>query len=54
MALVSRWLGESHGVTAEELTSIEEEVEREIVAAVEFALEAPFPDPSEVTEHVYA
>ncbi len=33
---------------------IEQRVQAEIAAGVEFALNAPFPDPSEVDEHVYA
>jgi pyruvate dehydrogenase E1 component alpha subunit len=37
-----------------ELERIDGEVEREVAAAVEHALAAPFPDPSEVTEDVYA
>jgi acetoin:2,6-dichlorophenolindophenol oxidoreductase subunit alpha len=41
---------------AEETTfnSIHEEVGGEIEAAVQFAMDAPFPDPSEVDQHVYA
>jgi TPP-dependent pyruvate/acetoin dehydrogenase alpha subunit len=54
VALVSGWLAETHGVAPEELQALEDGIEGEIVAAVDFALEAPFPDPSEVTEHVYA
>jgi acetoin:2,6-dichlorophenolindophenol oxidoreductase subunit alpha len=38
----------------EALRAIRVEVEREIRAAVEFALEAPYPDPAEVDRHVYA
>jgi pyruvate dehydrogenase E1 component alpha subunit len=30
------------------------QVEAEVAEAVAYALEAPYPDPSEVTEHVYA
>ncbi len=40
--------------TAQELAAVEAEVKAEAQAAVEFALEAPFPDPAEVTLHVYA
>jgi len=36
------------------LAKIEEELRREIEAGVEFALNAPYPDPSEVDQHVYA
>ncbi len=40
--------------TAAELDDIEGEVKTEIEAAVEFAKESPYPDPSEVTTDVYA
>src|SRR5574341_1050482 len=36
------------------LARIEEELKREIEAGVEFALNAPYPDPAEVDQHVYA
>lgn len=37
-----------------ELSNIEEAMDKEIEAAVQFALESPLPDPSEVTDNVYA
>lgn len=40
--------------TPAELAAIESDVKAEAEAAVAFALEAPFPDPAEVTMHVYA
>ena len=36
------------------LSEIEKETRREIEKGVEFALNAPYPDPSEVDQHVYA
>ena len=36
------------------LNAIEREIRREIEEGVEFALNAPYPDPSEVDQHVYA
>jgi pyruvate dehydrogenase E1 component alpha subunit len=36
------------------LNDIDEQVQKEIDASVEFAKQAPYPDPSEVFEHVYA
>lgn len=36
------------------LAKIEEELRREIEAGVEFALNAPYPEPTEVDQHVYA
>jgi TPP-dependent pyruvate/acetoin dehydrogenase alpha subunit len=53
IALLRAWLLE-HGVGAETLEAAEVEVAEEVDAGVEFALEAPFPDPSEVDEDVYA
>jgi pyruvate dehydrogenase E1 component alpha subunit len=38
----------------EELKRLEERIEAEIAAAVEHALDAPYPDPSEVTDDVFA
>jgi TPP-dependent pyruvate/acetoin dehydrogenase alpha subunit len=37
-----------------ELERLRERVEAEVGDAVQYALDAPFPDPSEVTNHVYA
>jgi TPP-dependent pyruvate/acetoin dehydrogenase alpha subunit len=39
---------------ASRLDQIDEDVQAQVRSAVEFALEAPFPAPSEVTEDVYA
>ncbi|HET8606751.1 MAG TPA: thiamine pyrophosphate-dependent dehydrogenase E1 component subunit alpha [Gaiellaceae bacterium] len=38
----------------EELKRLQAEVEAEVAAAVAYALDAPYPDPSEVTEDVFA
>jgi len=38
----------------EELKNIEQEIDCEIDEAVEFALEAPEPDPSELTKYIWA
>ncbi len=48
------WLIGQEVVEREALDRMHEEVGAEIEGAVQFALDAPFPDPSEVTEHVYA
>lgn len=46
---------EAEGVmTAAEAAEVEADVRREAAEAVAFGLAAPFPDPSEVTLHVYA
>ena len=36
------------------VSRIRERVEAEVADAVAYALDAPYPDPSEVTEHVFA
>lgn len=41
-------------LTEEEAKRLEEEVEREIEEAEKFALESPYPDPSELLDDVYA
>ena len=47
-------LTNQHAADEKTLARIEEEVRQEIEAAVQFALNAPYPDPSEVDQHVYA
>ncbi len=42
------------GVTAEELAQVEAECRAEVESGVAFALEAPFPDASEVSDDVFA
>ena len=48
------WLMTKFEYKADVFTEIETKVNREILAGVEFALNAPFPDISEVNKHVYA
>src|SRR6266545_5241623 len=52
--LLAGWLDEQGAADADELERIEREIRSEIAAAVQAALDAPFPDPAEVEEHVYA
>ena len=47
------WLAAEKIATAEELSSVASEVEAEAAAAVQYALEAPYPPLSEVTAHVF-
>jgi len=54
LTLYAAWLTERGIVTAAELDAVEAEVRTEAEAAVAFGLEAPYPDESEVTLHVYA
>ena len=53
LRIASDWLKQRFA-TEEELEQIDREVKAEIDAAVQFALEAPFPPASEVDTHVYA
>ena len=52
--LLGAWIAEQGFAEAADLERIARDAEAEIAAAAEHALAAPFPDPSEVGEHVYA
>jgi TPP-dependent pyruvate/acetoin dehydrogenase alpha subunit len=52
--LLADWLINEHLTDAQVLEQIEHDVTAEVNAAVEFALNAPFPQPQEVLEDVYA
>jgi acetoin:2,6-dichlorophenolindophenol oxidoreductase subunit alpha len=54
LAIFGRWLEEQKLATADDLVRITDEARAEIEAGVQFALDAPFPDPSQVTEDLYA
>jgi acetoin:2,6-dichlorophenolindophenol oxidoreductase subunit alpha len=51
--LLSEWLLGDGGASHEALERIEREIADEVETAVAFAVEAPFPDPGEVDQHVY-
>jgi pyruvate dehydrogenase E1 component alpha subunit len=51
IALLGDWLRGQHG---DALERIEREAREEVTAGAEAAVAAPFPDPSEVDQHVYA
>ncbi|WP_198425698.1 MULTISPECIES: thiamine pyrophosphate-dependent dehydrogenase E1 component subunit alpha [Microbacterium] len=51
--LADRLLQEG-SVTEKELQDLEDEVAAEVEVAVQFALDSPFPDPSEAFENIYA
>jgi TPP-dependent pyruvate/acetoin dehydrogenase alpha subunit len=53
LKLQTAWLLESAFADAADLEKIDSEAEAEILAGVEFAINTPFPDPSEVDESVY-
>ena len=52
--LVAGRLSTAGAVRPDELEALDEEVRTEVADGVAFALAAPFPDPSQVTEDVYA
>jgi acetoin:2,6-dichlorophenolindophenol oxidoreductase subunit alpha len=54
LALHGRWLEEQKLAGGDDLKRVENEARAEIEQGVAFALDAPFPDPSQVTEDVYA
>jgi acetoin:2,6-dichlorophenolindophenol oxidoreductase subunit alpha len=54
LALHASWLEEHKLATADELQTIGGEAREEIAGGLAFALDAPFPDVSRVTEDVYA
>jgi acetoin:2,6-dichlorophenolindophenol oxidoreductase subunit alpha len=54
LKVLSTWLLDQNMTESGVLDQIEESVRGEIEAGVEFALSAPYPDPKEVDQHVYA
>jgi acetoin:2,6-dichlorophenolindophenol oxidoreductase subunit alpha len=54
LKLAAEWVTSSGHAPSSRLDQIDEEVQSQVRAAVEFALNAPYPELSEVTEHVYA
>jgi TPP-dependent pyruvate/acetoin dehydrogenase alpha subunit len=54
LALLGKWLEEQKFATPDDLKRIEDEARDAVETGLAFALDAPFPDPSEVTEDVFA
>lgn len=54
LKLFASWLIEQQIANNDTFASIEQRVQAEIEAGEQFALEAPFPEPDEVDQHVYA
>ncbi|HEY0755150.1 MAG TPA: thiamine pyrophosphate-dependent dehydrogenase E1 component subunit alpha [Ktedonobacteraceae bacterium] len=54
LKLLKGWLSEQGTVSVQAFTQIEQRIEAEVSAGEQFALDAPYPDPSEVTQDVYA
>ena len=53
LQLLADWLVEEEIAERSEFEEIEARVSDEVSASVEFALDAPYPDESEVDQHVY-
>ena len=54
LALLGSWLEEQKLASDDDLKRVEDEARAEIEQGLAFALDAPFPDPGQVTEDVYA
>ena len=54
LAILGRWLEEQKLATPDDLIRITDEARAEVEAGRQFALDAPFPDASQVTEDLYA
>ncbi len=54
LQLLEAWLTREELADGDALESIRGDVRAEVEAAVQFAIDAPFPDPAQVEEHVYA
>ncbi|MFQ5851138.1 MAG: thiamine pyrophosphate-dependent dehydrogenase E1 component subunit alpha [Candidatus Binatia bacterium] len=54
LKLLAAWLSENKIADEEVFMRIESDIRREVEAAVQFASGAPYPDPNEVNQHVYA
>jgi TPP-dependent pyruvate/acetoin dehydrogenase alpha subunit len=54
LIILSEWLRENKMADEKVFAQIEQDIQREAQVAVQFALDAPYPDRSEVDQHVYA
>ena len=54
LALLADWLVDEHSVERQIIDQLETTVSADVQAAVDFALNAPYPNPEEVTSHVFA
>jgi pyruvate dehydrogenase E1 component alpha subunit len=54
LAIHGTWLEQQKLATGEDLKRLEDESRAEVESGLRFALDAPFPDPSQVTEDVFA
>jgi len=53
IAILGAWLAGEGIASAEDLAAIDAEITAEAAAALDYALAAAYPDPSEVTKHVF-
>ena len=54
LTLWKQWLADNQIASPATTAQLEQEVATEVADGVEFALSAPYPDPSEVAEDVFA
>ncbi len=54
LKILASWLSKQKIADEKVFARIESDIRRDVEAAVQFALNAPYPDPSEVDQHVYA
>ena len=54
LKIFASWLIKGQLIDDAKLEQIESEVQSEVEDSVQFALDAPYPDPDEVDKHVYA
>jgi pyruvate dehydrogenase E1 component alpha subunit len=54
LAVLGTWLESQKFATPDDLVRITEEAKAEVAAGLQFALDAPYPPPSQVTEDLYA
>jgi pyruvate dehydrogenase E1 component alpha subunit len=54
LAILGTWLEQQKLASPDDLKKLEDEARTEVETGLQFALDAPFPDPSEVTEDVFA
>jgi pyruvate dehydrogenase E1 component alpha subunit len=54
LQVFTKWMVARRLVTAEDIARVEEQVRAEVTAGLASAVAAPYPDPSEVDQHVYA
>jgi pyruvate dehydrogenase E1 component alpha subunit len=54
LQVLAKWMVAQRQATGADLAQVEAQVRAEVSSGLEFALTAPYPDPREVDQHVYA